>query len=187
MNSRHPDPAQPVASREAATIMVVSDASLADGPAQADTRRPNRAAPQGSGLWGVMVFADEITLYGVEGAAEDIDLFVKALTAAPQAVTATTLFRRPAERRLFKKPGLAAPWVRPGEAVWLDAAIRRDPPDGERLLMFLRWIASRQAEADSGFQGAIAALAESWSPFDAEPGVDPEANPPSALFSPSSS
>ncbi len=121
---------------------------------------------------------------GVEGAGADIARFVQPLIEDRSTLAPVILVQRTVEQQLFAKRGLVGPRLRPGETAWLDAARRREPPDGESLLAFLSWTALRQTEADLGFYSAEAVQAEAWSPFERAATDQPDSVPETESLSP---
>lgn len=136
------------------------------------------------GLLGAAVRLGRTSLVGVEGAGADIARFVEPLIEDRSTLAPVILVQRTVERPLFAQRGLVGPRLRPGETAWLDAAMRREPPDGESLLAFLSWTALRQTEADLGFYSAEAVQAEAWSPFERAATDQPDPTPETDFLSP---
>lgn len=137
------------------------------------------------GLRGALVVVPGGVVLGVQGGQSGVMGFTASLAEKTDAEPAVVVPRHTVARRLFAARGLVMPWIRPGEAVWLERALQGDPGREDRLLAFLSWTALRQAEADAGLYGPSAGLVENGSPFDHEP--ESETNPPSEtnLLSPS--
>ena len=135
----------------------------AEALAWPDIRRFVSAKARRGGLSGALIFSGG-GLCGVEGAPAAVARFQDVITEAPHVLTSLLWSKASTERRLFSTPGLVSPLLRPAETAWLEAAMQRQPRDGARLLAFLSWTALRQAEADSGVVGSVAALAATLSP-----------------------
>ena len=155
----------------------------AEALAWPDIRRFVSAKARRGGLSGALIFSGG-GLCGVEGAPAAVARFQDVITEAPHVLTSLLWSKASTERRLFSTPGLVSPLLRPAETAWLETAMQRQPCDGARLLAFLSWTALRQTEADVGVDGSVAALAETWSPFEEKAGGDADPTPEIDLLSP---
>ncbi len=156
----------------------------AEAPVWPDICRFVSAKARRGGLSGALIFSGGGGLCGVEGAPAAVARFQDVITEAPHVLTSLLWRKASTERRLFSTPGLVSPLLRPAETAWLETAMQRQPCDGARLLAFLSWTALRQAEADSGVVGSVAALAETWSPFEEKAEGDADPTPEIDLLSP---
>lgn len=166
-----------------AAVIVATAANRPSPHALRAFQKRNGAAARHLELFGVAVPSGLKWVIGLQGAGEDIARFAATMAKDQSPLTHDVLVQRPVEGRLFARRGLIAPWIRPGEAAWLEAAMRRDPRDGEALLAFLSWTALRQAEADLGLYAATL-RAEAWSPFDFAETDPPEPGPETESLSP---
>ncbi|MFN3837688.1 MAG: hypothetical protein ACK4MI_08240 [Brevundimonas sp.] len=128
------------------------------------------------GLCGALAFASGRAVLGVQGGEAGAMRFTAFLSETADVEPAVAAPRQKVVTRLFATGGLVMPWLRPGEAAWLETALKGDPRRDDRILAFLSWTALRHAEGHTGLYGAATSLAEAWSPFD---GAEEETNPAS--------